>query len=112
MALVGLLHNIGVYGLIFVLSLSFQQLLGMTPLEAGPLFVPMTMALALGTRLGAKLLRRIEPFRLLIWGHGAAAFGAAALGAIGIEHGSIVLFLPLCAIGGGAGITTPSMSLA
>jgi DHA2 family methylenomycin A resistance protein-like MFS transporter len=111
-ALVGLLHNVGVYGLIFVLSLSFQQLRGMTPVEAGLSFVPMTLALALGTRLGAKLLRRFGPFRPLIWGHGVAAFGAAALSAIGIEHGSIVLLLPLCAIGGGAGITTPAMSLA
>lgn len=60
-ALVGLLHNVGVYGLIFVLSLCFQQLRGMTP-AAGLLFMPMTFALAAGTRLGAKLLHRFGPF--------------------------------------------------
>ena len=111
-AFIGLLHNVGVYGLIFVLSLSFQQLQGMTPLHAGLLFVPLTLALALGTRVGARLLRRFGPFRPLVWGHGVAALGAAALAVIGLGHDAIALALPLCAIGGGAGITTPSMSLA
>jgi DHA2 family methylenomycin A resistance protein-like MFS transporter len=111
-ALVGLLHNVGVYGLIFVLSLSFQQLRGMTPVDAGLLFVPMTLTLAIGTRVGAKLLRRFGPFGPLIWGHGMAAGGAVALAAIGVNQGALLLLLPLCVIGGGAGITTPSMSLA
>jgi DHA2 family methylenomycin A resistance protein-like MFS transporter len=111
-ALIGLLHNVGVYGLIFVLSLSFQQLRRMTPLEAGLSFLPMTLALAFGTRLGARLLRRFGPFGPLVWGHGAAALGAAAISAIGIDHGSILLLVPLCAIGAGAGTTTPAMSLA
>jgi len=111
-ALIGLLHNIGVYGLIFVLSLTFQQLHGMTPLEAGLSFVPMTLALAIGTRVGAKLLHHLGPFKPLVWGHGAAAIGAATLTFIGVGHQPIVLALPLCVIGSGAGITTPSMSLA
>lgn len=85
-ALVGLLHNIGVYGLVFVLSLTFQQLRGMTPLDAGLSFVPMTLALAIGTRIGAKLLHHLGPFKPLIWGHGAAAIGAAALTFIGVGH--------------------------
>jgi DHA2 family methylenomycin A resistance protein-like MFS transporter len=111
-ALVGLLHNVGVYGLIFVLSLSFQQLRGMTPLAAGLLFVPMTLTLAIGTRVGARLLHRVGPFKPLIWGHGIAALGAASLAIIGLGHNLVAIVLPLCAIGGGAGITTPSMSLA
>jgi DHA2 family methylenomycin A resistance protein-like MFS transporter len=111
-ALVGLLHNIGVYGLVFVLSLSFQQLHGMSPLAEGLAFVPMTLALALGTRVGANLLHRFGPIRPLIWGHTVACAGAAALAAIGLGDGTLPLLVPLCAIGGGAGITTPSMSLA
>jgi len=111
-ALVGLLHNVGVYGLIFVLSLSFQQLRGMTPLGAGLLFVPMTLALALATRVGAKLLHRFGPFRPLAWGHGLAALGAVALAELGLARDWLALLLPLCVIGSGAGITTPAMSLA
>jgi DHA2 family methylenomycin A resistance protein-like MFS transporter len=111
-ALVGLLHNVGVYGLVFVLSLAFQQIRGMTPFDAGLAFVPMTLMLAVGTRVGAKMLHKLGPFRPLIWGHGGAAVGAVALAFVGAGHHTIALALPLCAIGGGAGITTPSMSLA
>jgi DHA2 family methylenomycin A resistance protein-like MFS transporter len=110
--LVGLLHNVGIYGLIFVLSLSFQQLRGMTPLGAGLLFIPMTLALAVGTRVGAKLLHRFGPFGPLVWGHGIAGLGAVALAILGLAQNPIVLLLPLSVIGGGAGITTPAMSLA
>jgi MFS transporter, DHA2 family, methylenomycin A resistance protein len=110
-AFVGLLHNVGVYGLVFVLSLSFQQLRGMSPLDAGLLFVPLTLSLAVGTRVGAKLLRMVGPLKPLIWGHAAAATGAAALAGIGLEQSSVITALPLCVIGIGAGVTTPSMSL-
>lgn len=110
-ALVGLLHNVGVYGLIFVLSLSFQQLRGMTPLMAGLLFVPMTLSLAVGTRVGGRILRRSGPSGPLVWGHGTASLGAATLTVIGLGHGSMAMVPALCAIGIGAGVTTPSMSL-
>lgn len=110
-ALVGLLHNIGVYGLIFALSLSFQQLRQLTPFAAGLLFIPMTLSLAVGTRIGGRMLRRSGPYRPLVAGHGTATLGAAALAAIGLGHGSMSILVPLGAIGIGAGITTPAMSL-
>jgi DHA2 family methylenomycin A resistance protein-like MFS transporter len=110
-ALVGLLHNVGVYGLIFALSLSFQQLRGMSPLDAGLLFVPLTLSLAVGTRVGAKLLRTVGPLKPLVWGHAAAAMGATVLAGVGMGHSSVFTALPLCIIGTGAGVTTPSMSL-
>jgi DHA2 family methylenomycin A resistance protein-like MFS transporter len=111
-ALVGLLHNVGIYGLIFVLSLTFQQLSGMTPLKAGLFFMPLTVALAVGTRVGAKLLRRFGPFGPLVWGHGVAALGASALAIVGLGQNPLALLLPLSIIGACAGATTPAMSLA
>jgi MFS transporter, DHA2 family, methylenomycin A resistance protein len=111
-ALVGLLHNIAIYGLIFVLSLSFQRLRGLTPLSAGLLFLPLTLALATGTRIGAAVLRDHGPFRALIGGHFAAAFGALLLVAFGQSLTPIALALPLVIIGVGAGITPPAMNLA
>lgn len=110
-ALVGLLHNVGIYGLIFALSLTFQQLKGMSPLDAGLQFVPLTLSLAVGTRVGARILRLSGPLKPLVWGHGAAAGGAALLGTIGMDYSPFVIALPLCIIGLGAGITTPTMSL-
>jgi MFS transporter, DHA2 family, methylenomycin A resistance protein len=111
-AAVGLLHNVAIYGLIFVLSLSFQRLRGLTPVGAGLLFLPLTLALGIGTRIGAVVLRKYGPFRALIWGHFAAALGALILASFGQRLTPVVLALPLVAIGAGAGITTPAMSLA
>jgi len=111
-AAVGLLHNIAIYGLIFVLSLSFQRLRGLTPVGAGLLFLPLTLALGIGTRIGAVVLRKYGPFRALMWGHFAAALGALILASLGQRLTPTVLVLPLVVIGAGAGITTPAMSLA
>lgn len=110
-AIVGLLHNVGIYGMIFVLSLAFQQLRGINPLMAGLLFLPMTGALALGTRLGSMVLRSYGPAWPLIGGHLAASLGALSLAGIGVAAHAVALAVPLFLIGLGAGMTTPAMSL-
>ena len=110
-ALVGLLHNVGIYGLIFALSLAFQELRGMTPVGAELLFLPMTLALATGTRVGAKFLHKSDPFGPQIWGHAASALGASALAVVGFDRDLVAIAIPLCFIGMGAGITVPSMNL-
>lgn len=111
-ALVGLLHNVAFYGLIFVLSLSFQRLRGLDPLTSGLLFLPLTLAAAVGTRVGAVVARHRGPFRALIGGHAAAALGMLILALLGSGYTAATLTLPLILIGVGAGITTPAMSLA
>jgi MFS transporter, DHA2 family, methylenomycin A resistance protein len=111
-ALVGLLHNVSIYGLIFVLSLSFQRLRGLTPIDAGLLFLPLTLGLGVGTRVGSLVLRSHGPFYALIRGHLAAALGALILAAFGHVMPPAALVLPLVVIGAGAGITTPAMNLA
>ena len=111
-ALVGLLHNVAIYGLIFVLSLAFQHLRGLTPVGAGLLFLPLTLALGIGTLVGGVVMRNCGPFRALIWGHFAAALGALVLATFGGGLSPAALALPLVVIGAGAGITTPAMNLA
>jgi len=111
-ALVGLLHNVSIFGLIFVLSLSFQRVRGLTPLGAGLLFLPLTLALAIGTRIGALVLRNNGPFLALIGGHFAAALGALILAFFGTGFAPAALAPPLVVIGVGGGITTPAMNLA
>jgi MFS transporter, DHA2 family, methylenomycin A resistance protein len=108
-ALIGMFHNVSIYGLIFVLGLAFQQLHGMDPIEAGLRFLPLTLGLAVGTRIGGRLLLKFGPLPSLIWGHLAACSGAALLGVLGAGVGQPV---SLCIIGLGAGITTPAMNLA
>ncbi|AME28506.1 MULTISPECIES: MFS transporter [Burkholderiaceae] len=110
-ALVGMLHNLSIYGLIFVLSLFFQRLHGLPPLRTGVLFIPLTLALAIGTRVGARILRTNEVFLPIIWGHFMAGIGALLLAIIGQRATPGIMVFPLFAIGLGAGITTPAMSL-
>ena len=111
-ALVGLFHNVAIYGLIFVLSLSLQHLAGFDPVGAGLLFLPLTVALAIGTRIGARVLRNHGPFGPLIWGHFAAAIGALVLALLAPELAPVALAPPLLVIGIGGGITTSAMNLA
>jgi DHA2 family methylenomycin A resistance protein-like MFS transporter len=111
-ALVGLLHNVAIFGLIFVLSLSFQRIRGLTPIGAGLMFLPLTLALGTGTRVGAVVMRNHGPFRALIHGHFAAAFGVLILAYFGQRLTPAALALPLVVIGVGGGVTTPAMNLA
>jgi MFS transporter, DHA2 family, methylenomycin A resistance protein len=111
-ALVGLLHNVAIYGLIFVLSLSFQRLRALTPVGAGLLFLPLTLSLGIGTRVGSVVIRNHGSFWALISGHFAAALGALILASFGEGLTPAGLVLPLIIIGGGAGTTTPAMNLA
>ena len=111
-ALVGVLHNLAIYGLIFVLSLAFQRLRGLTPVGAGLLFLPLTLSLGIGTLVGGIVMRNYGPFRALIRGHFAAALGALILASLGGGLTPAASVLPLIVIGVGARITTPAMNLA
>jgi len=110
-AAVGLLHNVGIYGMIFVLSIGFQSVHATGPVVAGLLFLPMTGGLAVGTRLGSRLLRSHGPHWLLVGGHFVAALGALGLAELNISVLGPLLAVPLMVIGLGAGTTTPAMSL-
>jgi DHA2 family methylenomycin A resistance protein-like MFS transporter len=110
-ALVSLLHNVGIYGLIFALSFVFQELRGMTPVGAGLLFLPLTLTLVAGTIVGSKFLHKSDPFGPQIWGHAISALGAIALAVMGFDYSLIAIAIPLCVIGLGAYVTVSSMNL-
>ena len=114
-ALIGLLHNIGVYGQIFVLSFAFQDFRAASPLTAGMLLLPLTGAIAVGTRIGARLLgssRPYPPMLLLAVGHLVGATGALALSLLGPDAQTAVLISALLTLGLGVGTTTPAMTVA
>lgn len=114
-AAVGLLHNVGVYGQIFVLSLAFQDLRGASPISAGLLLLPLTGAIAVGTRIGARLVadaRRNAAILPLAAGHLVGAAGALALALLGPEAATAGLIPALVVLGLGVGTTTPAMSVA
>ena len=86
--LVGLLINIPFYGLIFVFSLYFQEINGLSPLATGMAFVPM-MGLVLRVNLVApRLAERLGAPAVIGRGRLSAA-GCLAL--LGVERGAELL---------------------
>jgi DHA2 family methylenomycin A resistance protein-like MFS transporter len=111
-ALVGLLVNIAFYGLIFVLSLYFQQVNGLSPLATGLAFLPM-----MGVVLPVNLLapRATEKFgapAVIAAGAVIAAAGCAAL--LGIAEGTPYRAIgpQMVAMGAGLGLLVPPLTSA
>jgi MFS transporter, DHA2 family, methylenomycin A resistance protein len=111
-ALVGLLANIGFYGLIFVLSLYFQQIVHLSPLMTGLAFVPMLAVLLPANLIAARVTDRLGAPMTIATGAAVAAAGCIEL--IGIEPDTsyAVLCVGLLAMGGGLGLLVPALTSA
>jgi DHA2 family methylenomycin A resistance protein-like MFS transporter len=81
-AVIGLLVNLLVYGLIFLFSLYFQTVQGHTPLATGVLLVPYVIAAGLGNVISARMVRRLGPVRAPLVS--ATLLAAACLGLVWI----------------------------
>ncbi len=109
-ALVGLLVNIAFYGLIFVLSLYFQQVNGFSPLLTGLAFVPM-MGVVLPVNLVAPRAAEIFGAPAVIAG-GAATAAAGCVALLGVAPGTSywAMCAQLVAMGGGLGLLVPPLT--
>jgi DHA2 family methylenomycin A resistance protein-like MFS transporter len=111
-SIVGLLANAAFYGLIFVLSLYFQQIDRWSPLRTGLAFLPMMGMVLPMNLLAARITRRWGAPATIAAGAGVAAAGC--LGLIGIEprtdYGA--LCAQLIAMGGGLGLLVPPLTSA
>jgi DHA2 family methylenomycin A resistance protein-like MFS transporter len=109
---VGLLVNVAYYGLIFVLSLFFQQAKGYAALAAGLAFVPMTAGVLATNLVAGHVAAKLGPRPPMILGQ--VVFIAGCLCLLGItpatRFGSICW--PLLLIGGGLGLVVPPMTSA
>jgi DHA2 family methylenomycin A resistance protein-like MFS transporter len=111
-SLVGLLVNVAFYGLIFVFSLYFQRINGMSPFATGLAFVPMMGALLPINLLAPRLAERIGAPLTIAIGTALAAFGCLAL--LGIGHGTSYWATcgQLIVIGAGLGLLVPPLTSA
>jgi DHA2 family methylenomycin A resistance protein-like MFS transporter len=109
-ALVGLLVNVSIYGLIFVFSLYFQRVNGLSPFATGLAFVPMLGAVLPVNLLAPHLAERIGARATIALGAGISAIGCVAL--LGIEPGTPywALGLQLITISGGLGLLVPPLT--
>src|SRR4051812_3401956 len=109
-SLVGLLVNVALYGLIFVLSLYFQQVNGLSAFETGLAFVPMTGVVLPVNLIAPRIAERIgAPATIAA---GAILSAAGCLAALGIEAGTNyrMICVQLIAMSSGLGLLVPPLT--
>jgi MFS transporter, DHA2 family, methylenomycin A resistance protein len=111
-SLIGLIVNAAFYGLIFVLSLYFQQMNGLSALATGLDFLPMMAAVFVVNLVAARAVERFGALLMIAAGAGIAAVGCVAL--LGIERGTGYgeLCAQLVAMGAGLGLLVPPLTSA
>ncbi len=70
------------FALFFFLSQYLQEVLGYSPLRTGFAFLPMPLAVIIGTQLSSRLVERVGVRALLVTGTSIAAFGVLLLSRI------------------------------
>jgi MFS transporter, DHA2 family, methylenomycin A resistance protein len=110
MSVVGVLVNAPFYGLIFVLSLYFQQVNGFSPLATGSAFLPMMGAVFFANLLAARVAQRLGALAAIAAGASIVAAGCIAL--IGIDRGTSywAISAQLVALGAGLGLLVPPLT--
>ncbi|HEX9588594.1 MAG TPA: MFS transporter, partial [Bradyrhizobium sp.] len=109
-ALVGLLVNVAFYRLIFVFSLYFQRVNGLSPFATGLAFLPMLGAVLPVNLVAARVAERIGAPATIAVGNAMAACGCLAL--LGIERGTSywAIGAQLTIIGAGLGLLVPPLT--
>jgi MFS transporter, DHA2 family, methylenomycin A resistance protein len=109
-SLVGLLVNVAIYGLIFVLSLYFQRINGLSPFATGLAFVPMLGAVLPVNLIAPRVTERIGAPATIAAGATLSAFGCLAM--LGIAPGTSywTICAQLIAISTGLGLLVPPLT--
>jgi EmrB/QacA subfamily drug resistance transporter len=108
---IGFAINVAFYGLLFVLSLFFQRVLGESAVVAGLMFLPMTALLSSANLTSAKVAARYGP-RVPIWtGLGVSALGMLALLFACTGADRVLLAAVLVPAGVGLGFALPSLTV-
>jgi DHA2 family multidrug resistance protein-like MFS transporter len=86
-----LLVIVALFGLFFLVSQYLQLVLGLSPLQAGLVFVPASLAFILGSAFVPGLSRRFRPSTLIAGGLLLAAPGLFAMTGLGTASGALVV---------------------
>ena len=111
-SMVGLLINLAFYGLIFVLSLYFQQIKKFTPLITGLAFMPMTVIVVAANIVAGQVSAWLGARPPMILGQAIFAVGCLLLVAIGTNTPYSGLWWQTIMMGAGIGLTVPPMTSA
>ena len=109
----GLLINTAFYGLIFVISLFFQRVQGLSPLTTGLALAPVMVGITASNLVSGRMQERLGPARVLALGAAILAAGCAGLLSVGpgTSYGAIVVQLTALGVGGGLVVPTVTAQL-
>jgi len=106
----GVIVNFAYYGLIFVFSLFFQVEQRLSPQDTGLAFLPMTIVLMAVNVIAGRLINRLGPRRLMVFGLTVAALGYVLLLPVSIEGAYARLVVPMLIAGSGIAVMVPTMT--
>jgi len=109
-SLVGLLVNVAFYGLIFVLSLYFQEINDYSPFQTGLAFLPIMGVVLPVNLIAPRLAERIGAIATIVIG--AVITATACLALLFIRQGTPypAMLAQLMALGGGLGLLVPPLT--
>ncbi|WP_245730749.1 DHA2 family efflux MFS transporter permease subunit [Micromonospora pallida] len=107
---VGFLGMVGFYGVVFLQSLYFQQLRGVSPFVTGLLFLPMTGLVALLVPLVARVITRFGPAAAIIGGQLLMAAGLAGLVLLPADAPTLLVAAVMVPVGVGGSFTVPPIT--
>lgn len=109
-SLVGLLVNIAIYGLIFVLSLYFQRVNGLSAWQTGLAFVPMLAAVLPVNLAAPRVAERIGPCMTMIIGALLSALGCLGMLAIAPDASYWAICVQMIMMSAGLGLLVPPLT--
>ncbi len=109
-AAMGLLINIGFYGLIFVFSLLFQREQGLTPLQTGLALAPIMIAITISNLLAGPFDQRFGPRRTIAVAVVVVGAACAGLLGVGASTGYGAMVVQLAALGAAGGAIIPVLT--
>jgi EmrB/QacA subfamily drug resistance transporter len=104
------LVGVGLFGIIFYLTLYFQNVKGYSPQEAGVRSLPMTMMILFVAPLGGRLVSKVGPRVLMTTGMLMAGFGLFALSFLQVDSSYNMIWPFQILMGAGMALTMPSVS--
>lgn len=109
-AVVAMTTTLTLFGLIFVLSLYFQQVRGYSPLRTGLAFLPMTAVVTAGNIVSGRWAKARGPHGPVLVGLGCCIVGFLGMLPSDATSPYWHLGVPLLAIGWGGGLITPAVA--
>jgi MFS transporter, DHA2 family, methylenomycin A resistance protein len=106
----GLLINTAFYGLIFVISLFFQDVQGLSPLTTGLALAPVMIGITAANIVSGRVQERLGAAPVLALGAAVLAAACAGMLSVGPGTGYGAIVVQLTALGVGGGLVVPTVT--